>query len=444
MSIEDKGSQPFDISNVRDILTVIFKHKYLILITFIVVLAITVAGTLRMHEQYEAKSVMLVKFGGREFVLRPEEMPRSGSATSVPAHAIINGEISILTSRDLLERVSLETGTSMDTLEKRLKVGGLPASNLIQVSFTDSDPVRAATVVNLLTDLYKQKHLEVFSGDGNEYLEKQLETSRKKLSQAQDNLSGFRQKYRVFSPEGQNTQLISQVGSLETNLMAAQNQIYELEQKIAFVRSSKWTGDNSPEIRTQLSSLQAKERELLGKYRENSTTIQNVRREIQTLKDSIRGSSQELRQAEISKVENELGIARAKADNLKRQVGQVQGQLQALNVHGRELQQLTRDVALNEQEYQVTARKLEESMAMEDMDRRKMVAVKMVEKASVPSKPKKPKLGRRQIAAGGFFGGIVAGVALAFFLELTSACMTTPYSAERRLGLPVMVAIMKK
>lgn len=440
----ESHNQPFDVSSLRDILTILFKHRYVIIITFLVVFAGSVIGALQIHKQYEAKSVMLIKFGGREFVLRPEEMPRQGSATSVPSHAIINGEISILTSRDLLERVALDTKTDLTALEMGLRVGNLPNSNLIQVSYTDKDPVKAAKVVNLLTDLYKQKHLEVFSGDGNQYLEKQLGDSKKKLSQAQDNLSSFRQKYRVFAPDGQNTQLIAQLGTLDTNLMTAQSQVYELEQRVAFIRSPNWTGDNSPEVRAQLSSLQAKERELLSKYRENSATVQNVRREVQTLKDSIRGNNQELRQAEISKVESELAIARAKADNIKRQVAKVQGELQSLNAHGRELQQLTREVALNEQEYQTTARKLEESNAMEDMDRRKMVAVKMVENASVPSKPKKPRLGRRQMAAGGFMGGIGAGIALAFLIEYLSACMTTPFSAEKRLGLPVMVAIMKK
>ena len=48
------------------------------------------------------------------------------------------------------------------------------------------------------------------------------------------------------------------------------------------------------------------------------------------------------------------------------------------------------------------------------------------------------------MVAAGFFGGIAAGIALAFLLEFISPCMTTPMSAERRLGIPVMVAITKK
>jgi hypothetical protein len=44
----------------------------------------------------------------------------------------------------------------------------------------------------------------------------------------------------------------------------------------------------------------------------------------------------------------------------------------------------------------------------------------------------------------GLIGGGFAGLALAFLLEFLSPGMTTPFSAERRLSLPVMVAIPRR
>lgn len=350
----------------------------------------------------------------------------------------------MLHGHDLLAKVAKRTNIGFDSLDKNLKAVNPSLTNLIEVSFSDKDPVKAAKVVNLLTDLFKEKHLEVFSSEGNEYLERQLAETRKKLGEAQVNLSNFRQRNAIFSPDGQIGQLISQLGTFNTSLIATQNQITELEQRIAFIRSAKWTGDNSQEIKTQLNGLQAKERDLLGKYRENSVTVQNVRREIQALKDSISGSSQDLRQAEIAKVESELAIARVRAENLKRQISKVQSELQGLDTHVLEFQRLTREVNLIEQQYQVISRKLEESNAMEDMDRRKLVAIKTVEAAAVPTTPKRQRLDKPKVIMAGILGGIAAGIGLAFLLELTSACMTTPYNAEKRLGLPVMVAITMK
>jgi uncharacterized protein involved in exopolysaccharide biosynthesis len=135
---------------------------------------------------------------------------------------------------------------------------------------------------------------------------------------------------------------------------------------------------------------------------------------------------------------------KARAENLKRQLGQVEGEIRALDGRGRELQELRRDATQQEQNYQTYSKKLEESIIMDDMDKRKMVAISTIEKATPSIIPKKQRLDKKQMIAGGFFGGIIAGIAFAFLLEFMTPVMTTSMSAERRLGLPVMVAITKK
>jgi uncharacterized protein involved in exopolysaccharide biosynthesis len=317
-------------------------------------------------------------------------------------------------------------------------------SSLIQVAFTHYDPYVAASVVNTLVESFKDKHLEVFSGNGTEFLENQQKVFQNRLKDSETNLANFKQRNRVFSFEEQTRNLIAQQNTLDTNLKAAQNQISELEQRISFVKSPNWTVDASPELRTQLAALHQREREYLEKYTENSRTMQNLRQEIQSAKESIKKNAEELRHIEITRAEGELSVVKARAESLKRQLGQVGDEIQTLNSHGRDLQDLKREAALQEENYQRYAKKLEESLIMEDMDKRKMVAISVVEKATPSILPKKQKLGKKEMVTARFFGGIAAGIALAFFLEFMSPCMTTPMSAERRLGLPVMVAVTKK
>jgi uncharacterized protein involved in exopolysaccharide biosynthesis len=73
-----------------------------------------------------------------------------------------------------------------------------------------------------------------------------------------------------------------------------------------------------------------------------------------------------------------------------------------------------------------------------------MVAVSVLQKATVPAFPKKQKLSRSQMLGAGFVGGIAAGITLAIILELMTPGMPTPASAERTLGAPVLVTVMKK
>ena len=214
---------------------------------------------------------------------------------------------------------------------------------MIEVSFTHADPYVAAKVVNTLVDAFKDKHLEVFSGNNTEFLESQQKTFQNKLRESESNLANFKEKNRVFSFEEQKTALIGQRSTLDTTLKTAQNQISELEQRITFIKSPRWTVDAAPEIRTQLAALQQRERELLEKYTENSRTVQNQRQEMQAVKDSIKRSSEEQRQIELAKNEGELSVVRARADSLKRQLGQVEGEIRSLEASGRNLQDLKRE-----------------------------------------------------------------------------------------------------
>ncbi|HVN95520.1 MAG TPA: GumC family protein [Syntrophorhabdaceae bacterium] len=457
----EQNYQPFDFTNIRDLLTIVFKHKYKIFITFLVIFIGVTALALIMPRPYESKSVLLVKLG-REFMNRPEV--NGGSGFSVPPDTILRGEISILTSRDLISKVintigveklypttnKITAGTetpeqkAIKSFEENLSVTNVPGSSLIQVTFTHSDSYLAPRVVNTLVDAFKDKHLEVFSGNSTEFLENQQKAIEEKLKQSEGNLATFKQKHGVFSFDEQKTALIQQRSMLDTALKAAQNQMTEVDQKIAFIRSPKWMADTPQEMRSQLAALQQRERELSERYTDNSRAIQNVRQEIQLTKDAMGRNNEELRQIELGKAEGDLAVVKAKVENLKRQFSQVEGEVFALDARGRELQDLKREATQQEQSYDTYARKLQESLIMDDMDRHKMVAISVVEKATIPATPKKQKLDKHRMVAAGFLGGIAAGFALAFFLEFSASGMTTPYSAERRLGLPVMVAIAKK
>jgi len=198
------------------------------------------------------------------------------------------------------------------------------------------------------------------------------------------------------------------------------------------------------ETRAQLATLKQRERDLLEKHTEGSKAVQNVRQQIQEVEASIKKDSEELRQKDLAKAEAELNVARVKAESLRRQIAEIDSNVSFLEKRSVELQDLNREVSQEEQNYQTYARKLEESLISDDMDRRKMVAISVIEKAVTPLGPKKTKLNREQILGAGFLGGIAGGIALALLLEFLGPAMTTPLSAQRRLDLPVLVAIARK
>lgn len=234
------------------------------------------------------------------------------------------------------------------------------------------------------------------------------------------------------------------MGILDKSLKVAQNETTELEQKMAFIKSPRWTIDPPGEIRNQLVILQQKEQGLLDRYTETSRAVETVRHDLKALRDSVKRNNEEARQIEIGKVEGQLTVARARVGSIKSQMRQVEAELHALDSQGLEFQTLKREAQQLEQNHQIYARKLEESLISDDMDRQKMVAVSIVQKATVPAFPKKQKFTSAQLAGVGFFGGIAAGIFLAIVLEFLSPGMPTPASAEKALGIPVLVSVMRK
>jgi uncharacterized protein involved in exopolysaccharide biosynthesis len=458
----EENYQHIDYTSVRDILTAVFKHKYKILVAFLVIFAAALAFASQVRETYEAKSVLLIKLG-REFSNQSlAGGPAQPGNSTLPLDAVTKGEISILTGHDLSKKVvgalgpmtlypELSTmtkgadleGAAMAAFEKDLAVTTI-GSSLVEIRFTNSNPKVVAQAVNMLVDAFKDRHLEVFGGKSTEFLESQKQVFEQKLKESENRLAGFKERNRIFSAQEQKTALINQRGTIDTSLKDVQGQIGELEQKVSLIRSQQWVIDTSPDVRTQLSNLRQKERDLLEKHTESSVVVQNVRGQIREVEESAKKDADGLRQRELVKTQGDLSIARAKAERLKARIAQIDGEISYLEKNNVQLQDLSRDVAQEEQNYQTYAKKLEESLISDDMDRRKMVAISVIEKAITPTAPKKIRFGKEEIVGAGFFGGIVGGIALALLIEFLAPGMTTPMSAQRRLDLPVLVAIALK
>jgi polysaccharide biosynthesis protein PslE len=459
--MNERDGQYVDYSNSREILNIVFKHKYTILGVFFILFAVSIWYSTRIHPIYEAKSVVLIKLG-REFQQRPED---GGKGYSLPVDAISKSELQILSSRDLLSKVvraigpgqfrqPWETvrpeGVKSDTMEEalesfedRLKI--TPAgANLIQILFSHSDPKTAAEVVNALVDAFKERHLEVFGGNGTDFLEVQERTYREKLKASEDRLRNLKERTGIYSPTKQKDTLIQQIGTADASLKTVQSEISEQQDRIALMQSPKWAVDLPAETRNRLDTLRQREREVLEKYTETSSVVRSLRREIKIAEDSIAEASERSRQMDLDRSGNDLRLKMAKAENLRQQLQQLRSDVRALDNGEFSYLNLQRELADQEQSYRTYSAKLQESLIQDDMDRRKMVAISVIERATPSILPKKARYGRKEVVAAGFLGGIALGVLFAFLLEFFSSAMTTPMIAEKRLNLPVLVAIARR
>jgi len=76
------------------------------------------------------------------------------------------------------------------------------------------------------------------------------------------------------------------------------------------------------------------------------------------------------------------------------------------------------------------------------MNRQKMANISVIQTATAPAEKIKPKKTLNILF--GILIGIISSIGFALFSENTSKNFSTPESAERRLGLPVLTTLMHK
>jgi uncharacterized protein involved in exopolysaccharide biosynthesis len=475
-------------AGLREFLTVLFKRKSTILVTFVTVVATVTVGTFLLPPTYEAEARLLVRVG-RENVYRSEVGGDQSQVLSVNNEEIVNSETNILTSRDLVAKVvsSLTVeelypdlakspprrGTPLDAAVERfgkaLTVEGIKKSTVIQISLQHKDPRMAAKALNLLVDYFKEKHLQAYSDPKSSYLEQQLASYDQRLKQSQNQLEAFKQTNRVFSLDEQRSLLLKQRTELDSALKATENQIKEVQGRISSLKGQLQTVSpdvplsteteryrSVDEAKGQLLALQLKEADLLRKYTENSQLVVSVRREIEIVRAFITGQEQDIKgrrqtgqnivyqdlEREMARLKAELPSQEAKAASLGRQIAQLDVQIPALDMTEMALENLKRDMTVNDRNYRIYVEKVEDARILEDLNRQKSANISVIQEATVPAQPVKPR--KLLNIALGILLGAFAGLGFAFVTEFSAQGLSTPESVERRLRLPVLTTIALK
>jgi uncharacterized protein involved in exopolysaccharide biosynthesis len=362
----------------RDLLTILFKHRSRVSVIFLAAVLAATIWSFLIPPVYEARSSLMVKSGGE-----PEEA--------------VNSEIPILSSRELIEKVlaTLKVETVYPDLaasppsgmppfqaavlafRKNLAVEGVRKSNVIEVAFRHEDPLVAARAVNLLVAYYKEKHLQLFSVPQSSLPGKQLAEYETNLKESERRMEAFKRKHPLFSPEEQ--------------------------------RST-----------------------LLKRYQEEKLLARNTREEIRRVRERPK-------EEETAEDRADLRSLNAKAAAQARGLRTLEDEIRSLDRLDNAFQALKREVASNEMKYRTWLERVEEARISEEMNRKRMANVSVIQPAEVPSKPIAPKKGRNILL--GMLLGAVMGLGVAFFSEYTSESFSTPGSAGKQLALPVLTTI---
>jgi uncharacterized protein involved in exopolysaccharide biosynthesis len=469
--------------NLVQLLDIAFKRKLMILSVVMVTSIVSVLASLANPPNYESSAVLMVNVG-REYIYRPEiGDPAYVNSHSYRLEEMVNSEIQILSSRDVKEQVIKTLGIANmypDLLDKKnplelavaafsesLDVKSIADSNIIRLYFDHQDPVVAAKALNLLIDVFNQKHLQVYENSQVPFLEGQLKAVETQMNSAEEALEKFKQQNAVYNIEKQTELLLGQRSDLERALNGVENQLKEIEQKdLALQAQMSQIPKNIPiyteaktddtESATRLLQLQIEEQQLLSKYTENSRPVQNIRDEIKSIKNLIAsqsgtttgmvrtGKNPVLESLELESIRSKASLQSltAKRDVIKQQIEDISGQLKNIDAKQNELRELNLKVDVAMKNRTALIEKLQEARSQSALDRTKSSSIRVVESAEVPIKAIGLSTKLRLLLAA--FFGLVAGFGLALIAEFTQHRLSNAYAVEQRLQLPVLTVLPER
>lgn len=376
---------------VRDFLFVIFKHQAFIVLFFLAVVICAVVASFLMTPVYEAASKLLVINAAGPVSSKDEY---SLTQKAVKDEIIIDTAVEILTGRYLTEKVINEMGvkTIYPQLERKTLFGNLSKlqrailklkedvtvnkGNLIEVKFQHRDPSIAARVVNKLIEdfldyyLVVQKQHQKYS-----FFKEQVELTENKLFESQKSLGLFRNSNKISSISKQKSLLLLQISELEIERSRGRAEISEQEALAAGAKKSS---------------------------------------------------------AEVKDVRNRLISLRSKVKKLNQLITQYKLELNRLDKTETRLRELERQVNLDEGNYLLYAKKLEEARITSAMDEQKIINFSVIEPALPPIIPIKPQ--KVLIITVSVILGCIGGLLLAFVLEYFSHTFDNMWEMEETLG----------
>lgn len=432
--------------SARAVAHVLFRHKRKILATLVLAVALAAAWQAVRPTLHRAEASLLLDGA------RPDAAPALAA---------------LLASRDLHVQVTaawgqrlypgMEGGEAVAAFGRDLSVKPAADASLVRLSLDNADGAAAAGALDALVEAVRVRNAALFSGTAEEGGDHALE---RRAAAAREKLAGWRKTHGVFDLEGERGGLVRRRAEMEAQATAAEAEAASAAERLALLRQRlaatpatiQLSSDSErsrvlEDARAKLFDLQAKEQELLGKYRETSPLVQNLRAERAGVERLLKGLDaptqsrvtsganpvhQEL-ENEVNRTEAALSAAKARLKTLSRQMAETDRRLQALAGGEGSLAEL--ELAVQQAEAALAARRKGASAGVVN-------GIGVVERAAAGRLPTGPA--PAALLGGAAAAGLLLGLLWAALAQRFSRSFDTPADVERRLGLPVLSTIPRE
>lgn len=472
--------------SLRDILSILFRHKSKIIAFFCTVVVTVTGANFLIAETYESEAKLLIRVG-RESVSVDPSVSGPTIGVSQSRRDEINSEISILTSPVLYERVVDAMGphilldrdpvdasptlraNAVKSLATNLSVEAEKDSHIINVRFGARSPELAQQTMDTLLRSYLERHIDVHRTQASPgFFQHQSALLHDKLVAQENELERFRRRHGISAMDEQKQLLLSEISALQRNVDDLTSLITSSQVKIKLLESD--LRSRSPvtelsrvqglpnaaidQIKERLIELRLEEIALQARYHDDELPLVDLRSQIAlaeaelkkeqantTVTTGIDRNYQQL-QLDLTRDRSLLKANKARLHTLTQQLNSRKITLTRLTSQETDLARLQRQVEIAEDEYQEYVDSRHRANIAAALDSGGVSNVSVVQPASLPIEPVKPRKLRNFVLS--ILLGLFGGIGFAFLLEFFDDSIKSRQDVARRLGLPVLATFTEE
>jgi uncharacterized protein involved in exopolysaccharide biosynthesis len=472
------AANPYELTT-REVLSILFKEWTKLAAVFFGLALLVIGWSYTLTPYYEASTRLLVKTG-REFQVRSEPNQQVASVPSATKQEIVNSEIQILTSRDLIEAVinkigadrlypgsggwfasqGSKTEAAIKKFYDDFKAAPVELADVIEATYRNPNHDIAVQALSTLVDLYQKKHAEMFSDQRYKFLEEQTKQYEDQLDAVTRKITGIKNSKSLFDVDAQRAKLLDDRASINTILQQLKSQSVDAHHRIDFLQARLKTtpalvpggsgqADVVEQAKARLLDLEVKAQQLRERYVGDVKPLQDAQQEMARVKQFIGGAgskSWSQRNTAYDDLTVALNHALADAAPLDQEIQLRTEQLAAIDQHLRNLEEgakalddATRERRTLEELVHTYRARYEEARMSENLDKSNVISVSVVQKPQAPTKAAGPK--HVPFILAGFLIGLVGASGLLIYLLVFRETLITVESVERIIGVPVLASV---
>ena len=451
-----------------DFRKILIKRKWIIIIGLAIGIAYSIFYIVTTVPQYEATAQVHIDLS-RSTNIGIEDLIEQKLGGGEDASAKLQTEIRIMQS----ESVVMEVIKSLDLYHKRpfseifkehpyngtlspaqrfklistfqgaTKVMVLPNTEIVEINFQNSDPTVAANVANSIVDAYLDRDLRSrYEGTTrvSNWLTQQLTAVKRQVEDSQKSLTDYQRQNNLLS-------LDSQGGNLLTDSLRTVNQqlaeaeadriVKEARYKMAQTRNpdlliSVAPGTVLSSLRSQQAELMVQAAQLKSKFGPDYPKVRELDKQLNSVQGDIDAEINNL----TKRFEEEYNAAVKTESLLQDRLNNTKQEAFKENESAAQFEILKHGAESASELYDGLQMKLKEAGITAGLNSNN---VDIIDRASIPPYPILPK--KRSALIFGFLGGLIGGIALAFFFESLDDTIRTSDDAEAISQLPTLAVI---